>query len=136
MKKILCLALLAIFFAAGVSTAEVPNLIGNWTGSWGGYVEGKGYSEMTKQESMIFAFTEQKGRIFAGNLTIKQENEPEINEGFAGAVGLDNKTLYIVEFLRGYALATIISEDKIDLVYLADGENATVSIDELHRATG
>lgn len=91
---------------------------------------------MTEQESMIFAFTEQKGRIFAGNLTIKQENEPDIKEGFAGAVGLDNKTIYIAEFEKGYAIATIISKDKIDLVYLADGENATVSIDELHRVTG
>ena len=45
---------------------------------------------MTENESMFF-FREQKGRIFAGNLTIMLDNEPEIDEGFAGAVGLDNR---------------------------------------------
>lgn len=134
MKKICCFALMfLVLLATGMAAAEVPDLLGKWTGSWTSYDEGKGLHEMTENESMILAFTEQEGRIFAGNLTIMLEDETEIDEGFAGAVGLDNKTLYIVEFDGGYAQGTIISNNEIELIYLIDGENASVAIDKLQR---
>jgi hypothetical protein len=134
MKQISCLALLVlVFLATGISAAEVPDLLGIWTGSWSAYDEGKGYSNSMENGSLIFAFLEQDDRIFAGNVTIKLENETEIGEGFAGAIGLDNKTLYIAEFDKGYALGTIISDDEMELIYLADGENASVAIDKLYR---
>jgi hypothetical protein len=122
-----------VFLATGISAAEVPDLLGIWTGSWSAYDEGKGYSNSMENGSLIFAFLEQDDRIFAGNVTIKLENETEIGEGFAGAIGLDNKTLYIAEFDKGYALGTIISDDEMELIYLADGENASVAIDKLYR---
>jgi len=134
MKQIWCLALLVlVFLATGISGAEVPDLLGIWTGSWSAYDEGEGYSNSMENGSLIFAFLEQDDRIFAGNITIKLENETEIGEGFAGAIGLDNKTLYIAEFDKGYALGTIISDDEMELIYLADGENASVAIDKLYR---
>ena len=134
MKQIWCLTLLVlVFLATGISAAEVPDLLGIWTGSWSGYDEGKGYSNLTENVSIIFTFLEQDDRIFAGNITIKPENETEIGEGFAGAIGLDNRTLYIAEFDKGYALGTFISNDEMELIYLADGENASVAIDQLHR---
>ena len=134
MKQILCLTLLIlVFLATGISAAEVPDLLGIWTGSWSAYDEGKGYSNSTENGSIIFTFLEQDDRIFAGNITIKPENETEIGEGFAGAIGLDNKTLYIAEFDKGYAMGTFISNDEMELIYLADGENASVAIDRLYR---
>ena len=134
MKQIWCLALsVLVFLATGISAAEVPDLLGIWTGSWSAYDEGKGYSNSMENRSLIFAFLEQDDRIFAGNITIKLENETEIGEGFAGAIGLDNRTLYIAEFDKGYALGTIISDDEMELIYLADGENASVAIDKLYR---
>ena len=134
MKQILCLTLLIlVFLATGISAAEVPDLLGIWTGSWSAYDEGKGYSNLTENISIIFTFLEQNGRIFAGNIKIKPENETEISEGFAGAIGLDNKTLYIAEFDKGYAMGTFISNDEMELIYLADGENASVAIDRLYR---
>jgi hypothetical protein len=134
MKQIWCLALLVlVFLATGISAAEVPDLLGIWTGSWSAYDEGEGYSNSMENGSLIFAFLEQDDRIFAGNITIKLENETEIGEGFAGAIGLDNRTLYIAEFDKGYALGTIISDDEMELIYLADGENASVAIDKLYR---
>jgi hypothetical protein len=60
-------------------------------------------------------------------------NGTEIVEGLAGAIGLDNKTLYIAEFNEGYALGTIISDDEIEPIYLADGGMGGVAIDTLHR---
>jgi len=134
MKKIWCFDLVVlVFLATGICAADVPDLLGNWTGSWSGYDEGTGYSKLAESGRIIFAFTEQEDRILAGNMTILLENETKIGKGFAGAIGLDNKTLYIAEFDKGYALGTIISNDEIELIYLADGENGSVAIDRLYR---
>ncbi|MHB8120465.1 MAG: hypothetical protein ACYDHX_17400 [Methanothrix sp.] len=63
----------------------------------------------------------------------KLENGTEIVEGFFGAIGLDNKTLYIAEFNEGYDLGTIISDDEMELIYLQDGKMAETTIGRLHR---
>jgi hypothetical protein len=133
MKKVLCLAWLVVLLATGISSAKVPDLLGRWTGSWSGYDEGKGYSNSNASGIINYTFVEQKDRIFAGNLTIMLKDGTEINQGFAGAIGLDNKTLYIIELDLGYSLGTVISNNEIELMFLTDGENASVAIDELHR---
>jgi hypothetical protein len=134
MKKIWCFALLVLVFSAtGICVAKVPSLQGNWTGSWNGYDEGQGYSNTTENERITLTIVEQKDRIFSGNITIKQENKTVISEGLSGAVSLDNKTLYIAEFGKGYSIGTIISNDEMELIYLADGKNGSVAVDRLYR---
>jgi len=134
MKQIWCFALLIlVFLATGTCAAEVPDMRGIWTGSWNAYDEENGFSNLTENASIIFTIEEQEGRIFAGNITFNPHNERSAAEGVAGAIGLDNKTLSIAEFDEGYALGTIISNDEIELIYLADGENASVAIDRLYR---
>ena len=129
MKKILILALLVlVFLATGISAAKVPDLQGNWTGSWSGYNDGKG----SENGSILFNIDEQKDSLFAGNLTITLKNETEA-AGFAGAIGLDNKTLYISQFDEGYSLGTMISNDEMKLVFLSDGKGGWVAIDTLYR---
>jgi len=133
MKKILSFALLVlVFLATGISAAKVPDLQGNWTGSWSGYNDGKGYSNVSENGSILFNFEEQRDRLFIGNLTIKLKNET-FASGFAGAIGLDNKTLYISQFDKGYSLGTIISNDEMELIYLSDGKGGSVAIDRLYR---
>jgi hypothetical protein len=133
MKKILILALLVlVFLATGISAAKVPDLQGNWTGSWSGYDNGKGYPNLSENGSILFNFEEQKDRLFFGNITIKLKNETEV-AGFAGAIGLDNKTLYISQFDEGYSLGTMISNDEMKLVFLSDGKGGWVAIDKLYR---
>jgi hypothetical protein len=134
MKKIWCLALLVlVFLATGICAAEVPDLLGKWTGleSWYGAVNGS--AKLTENESLNVTVVEQKNRLFTGNLTYKSENGTEIVEGFSGAIGLDNKTLYFAEFNEGYDLGTVISDDEIELIYLQDGKMAEVTIGRLHR---
>ena len=134
MKKIWSFALLVlVFLATGISAAKVPDLRGNWTGSWSGYDDGKGYPNLSENGSILFNFEEQKERLFVGNLTIKLKNETTASGGFAGAIGLDNKTLYISQFDEGYSLGTMISNDEMKLVYLADGKGGWVAIDKLYR---
>ena len=134
MEKIRNFSLLVlVFLATGICAAEFPDLLGNWTGSWVGYDEVTGYSNSTDNGRINFAFTEQEGRVFSGNLTINLENETEIGNDFAGAIGLDNKTLYIAEFGKGYSTGTIVSNDEIELIYLMDGEGGSVAIDRIYR---
>ena len=134
MKKTLSFALLVlVFLATGISAAKVPDLQGNWTGSWSGYDDEMGYSNLSENGSILFNFEEQKDRLFVGNLTIKLKNETTASGGFAGAIGLDNKTLYITQFDTGYSLGSIISNDEMELIYLSDGKGGSVAIDRLHR---
>jgi hypothetical protein len=100
-------------------------------GSWNSYGEANGHPILSNG-TINMAITDQKDRIFAGNLTVKFQNETMSN-GFAGAIGLDNKTFYLSEFEKGYALGTIVSSNEIEYVYLADGENGSEAIDKLHR---
>ena len=129
MKKIWLILL--ILLTTGICTAQVPDLVGNWTASGNGYVAGNGFYKLP-EDSLIFSVVEQNGRLFVGNVTYTQ-NGTEIVEGFAGAIGLDNKTLYRVEFNEGYSLGTIISENEIEMIYLEDGEMGRAFIDNLHR---
>ena len=134
MKKILCLALLVlVFLATGICAAKVPDLLGKWTGLESWYGEVNGSAKLTENKSLNVTVVEQKNRLFTGNLTYKLENGTEIVEGFAGAIGLDNKTLYFAEFNEGYDMGTIISNDEIELIYLQDGKMAETTIGRLHR---
>lgn len=135
MKKIWGFALLIlVFWATGMCVAEVPDLLGNWTGLGNGrYAAENGSSKPIENWSLNVTIGEQKDRPFTGNLTYKDENGTEIVEGFAGAIGSDNKTLYISEYKEDYDIGTIVSDDEIELIYLQDGKKGEIEIDWLHR---
>ena len=119
--------------ATGICTAKVPDLVGNWTGSHEGYHKGQGTVEQLEEGVVSLVINEQNDRVFMGNLTYRMANGAEGTDGFAGAIGSDNKTLYIAEFGTGYDLGTIISEDEIDLIYINDGKTGEAAIEKLHR---
>jgi hypothetical protein len=121
------LALLTI----GICAAEIPDLVGNWAGTGPGYDEETGYVE-DMDDILTFSITEQQGRIFNGELTYLSSNGTDVVEGFAGIIDVDNKTIYIAEFVSGYDVGTIISEDEIDMMYL-DSEAGEVFIETLRR---
>lgn len=111
----------------GPAAGNIPNLIGNWTGPGEGYQNGSGYLNENEAGILTMMVSEQKDRLFTGNLIINASSEHEvlspITEGFSGVIGLDNKTLYIAEYEKGYDIGTIISSDKVELCYLEDGKN-------------
>ncbi len=135
MKKIWSFALLVlIFWATGACVAEVPDLLGNWTGLGDGrYAEDDGSYIPVENWSINVTIGEQKDRLFSGNMTYKLGNGTEVVEGFAGAIGSDNKTLYFAENIKGYDIGSIISDDEIELIYLQDGKDGEIEIDRLHR---
>ncbi|MGB7545393.1 MAG: hypothetical protein WBL92_07310 [Methanothrix sp.] len=130
MKKIWLILL--ILMTAGICTAEVPDLVGNWAGSQNTYVAENGSYKLLENESTSLVITEQKDRLFTGYVTYPSDGK-EIVESFAGAIGLDNKMFYIAELNEGYDFGTIISDDEIELMYLADGENGRTVINTLYR---
>ncbi|NPV62691.1 MAG: hypothetical protein HPY61_08690 [Methanotrichaceae archaeon] len=123
--------LILILSATGICVAEIPNLVGNWTGSGPGYDEDLGYVDEADY-SLNFSVTTQKDRIFNGDISYRV-NGTEVVEGFAGAIGLDNKTIYIAEFNSGYDLGTIISKDEIEMIYIQDGDPTEVFAETLRR---
>jgi hypothetical protein len=133
MKRFLAFTLFAVLLVIGISGAEIPNLQGNWIGTWNGYGGANGHS-IWANGSINLTITDQKERIFGGNLTVNIQNETT-SSGIAGAIGLNNRTFYLAEFEKGYALGTIISDNEIEYIYLADGENGSVAIDDLHRVS-
>jgi hypothetical protein len=123
------LVLLALL-TMGICSAEIPNLVGNWAGTGPGYDEEAGYI-VDEDNILTFSITEQQGRIFSGELTY-QLNGTDVVEGFAGIIDVDSKNIYIAEFVSGYDVGTIISEDEIDMMYL-DSEAGEVFIETLRR---
>ena len=118
--------------AIGICTAQVPDLVGNWTGSQNAYIAENGVYRLSENESTNLAIIEQRDRLFTGYVTYPSDGK-EIVENLAGAIGLDNKTFYIAELNEGYDFGTIISDDEIELIYLADGGQGRTVIDKLYR---
>jgi hypothetical protein len=120
-----------LILIAGICAAQATDLVGNWTGSTTGYVGADGAYNLVENDSICFAISAQNDRLFTGNVTYARDGETII-ESFAGAIGVDNKTLYIAES-KGYGFGTIISDDEIELIYLENGGTVLAAIDKLHR---
>ncbi len=87
---------------------------------------------MNENGSISYSITDQKDRLFKGNMTYTI-NGTEIAEGFAGAIGRDNKTFHLAEYDKGYDMGTIISGDEIEMIYIEDGDSGWAAINRLHR---
>ncbi len=125
--------------AVGLSTAEIPNLIGNWTGSFQGYDKNADYVDVNETGSLYMTISDQMDRAFTGNFTTNY-NLPKIGlvqmtEGFSGVIGWDNKTLYFAEYDKGYDIGTVLSNDSIEAIYIeeGDGETAGAYFGSYHR---
>ncbi len=130
MKKIWCGVLFAL--AMAVCTAQVPDLVGNWTGSEDAYVAANGSYKFSENLRLSLSIVEQNDRLFTGNVTYIWNGKEGVG-GFAGAIGLDNQTFYLADFNQGYNMGTIISDNEIELIYLSDGETGQVSVGRLQR---
>jgi hypothetical protein len=134
MEKIFAIGLLAFVLAVGgASATEIPNLVGIWEGPDIGYDALEGYYGDGKDNIVTLTITEQRGRLFNGTITYLDRNETEVVEGLAGVIGFDDRTFYLAEFISGYDMGTIVSEDEIELVYIHDGEMGGAATDTLRR---
>jgi len=130
MDEKLVFALAALMFASiGLSAAEIPNLVGNWTGSYEGYANSNDYMASNETGAITLLISEQQGRLFTGNLS----EMGQWTAAVSGAIALDNQTFYMTESDGGYDIGTVLSSDSIELLYLADGEKGGAFMDKFHR---
>jgi len=130
MDKKLVIAMAALILAAiGLSAAEIPSLVGNWTGSYEGYTNGGGYKATNETGAITLVISEQIGRLFTGNLS----ESGQVTAAISGVIALDNKTFYMTEYDGGYDVGTVLSSDTIEMLYLEDVEKGGAFIDEFHR---
>jgi uncharacterized protein YxeA len=73
MKKIWLILL--ILMTTGICTAQVPNLVGNWTGSQNTYVAENGSYKLFENQSTSLVIAEQKDRLFTGYVTYPSDGK-------------------------------------------------------------
>jgi hypothetical protein len=144
-KSILCASILILAVLIGGCTtttqvsnaaaAETPGLIGNWTGTMTGYDYGEGYNDYSGY-TMTLSVTEQKDRIFSGEVSFTDPNGTPIWEvtPFAGAIGHDGKTLTIIEDGGGYSSGSLIAPDEMEIIYANGNEPFSIAIDSLKKS--
>ena len=128
-KRSVFASLTLILATIGLSAAEIPSLVGNWTGSYEGCANSGSYIATNGTAAIMLEISEQIGRLFTGNLS----ELGQATAAVSGAIALDNRTFYMTEYDGGYDIGTVLSRDTIELLYLEDGEKGGAFIDEFHR---
>ncbi len=123
-KMVLVMALLALCIPA--LAVDMPNLVGNWTGSY----EGPNITNITSlnpagdlsfdeigDATWVFIIAQQKNSSFVG----KRINSTGSPRKLVGIVGFDNKTISMVDETDGYLWGEMISPNEMQLVRLRTG---------------
>ncbi len=130
--------LFAIALLPAVALAEVPNIVGTWTGQTTASVYGSGGHHPKDLGSafnfrpieMTYVFEQQKGRNFHGKLTSRADSEILV-----GTFSRDNKTGIMVD-LDGRFSFDLYETNKMEVCYghpLGTGNNAVAACIELTR---
>lgn len=112
-------------------TQVEPNLIGNWTGTFTGYIDTAGYQVF--QEPMILNIVEQSDRLFKGRVTYPL-NGTMVTKDIAGALSLDGRSFKTIEYPGGFSDGVIISADEIEMIYRDTTDPSKIAIDTLKRS--
>jgi hypothetical protein len=127
----------AVFFLCmfvgmtGITTADIPNLVGNWTGP---YVEYGNQSFSEKEGGFFFLnITEQKDRIFVGNSSYVKADGTPVMMKMAGVISADGTELSVVEQNNGYSHGKVLGPDAFELTYLTDKDPISVAVDQFNR---
>ncbi len=118
---VLLLALCVPAMAQTTKTAEMPNLVGNWTGvmdsvGWEkntAWMPNETVSYWPKGEEMLMIM-EQNGTMFSGKIVPKLS--PRSAEVALGVIGSDNVTINMVDE-DGYYYGEMMSPTKMELFY-------------------
>lgn len=124
------LALLAVLCMIGMTVADIPDLVGNWSGSSIGYQEGIGLADYPDGTFSI-TITEQTDRVFTGYILTKDNSGADFHKNMSGVISADGKEIYLAEHGEGISIGTIISPDEFELTYLQSGDSAYAGIDHL-----
>jgi ABC-type transport system substrate-binding protein len=109
----------------------MPNLVGNWTGTYTGYIEETGYQVFYGVVTM--KVIEQNDRLFKGQTSFLV-NGTVITTDFAGVLSRDGKSFETVEYPDGFSDGVIISEDEIELIFRGNANPSRIAIDTFKRS--
>lgn len=148
MKTILCAGLLlaAVLFCGCTTSSDqstvtadiqTPNLIGNWTGTMTGYVDGIGYTDYSGY-TLTLRITEQEDRVFSGEATFAEQLGWE-SVPFAGVIGRDGRTITMVQSGGsdgdgGYSSGYLTGSDEMEVIYSVVSNPFSITIDVLKRS--
>ncbi|HNB03368.1 MAG TPA: hypothetical protein PLV88_03670 [Methanoregulaceae archaeon] len=113
-------------------TQVEPNLVGNWMGTFTGYIDTAGYQVF--QEPMTLTIVEQSDRLFKGRVTYPL-NGTMVTKDVAGALSLDGRSFKTIEYPSGFSDGIIISADEIEMIYRDTTDPSKIAIDTLTRIT-
>ena len=113
---LLCTTIGLSFVSA--DTTEIPDLVGNWTGTSTGHNAVKGYFQ-EGDYGYVFSVTEQKGRIFNGTLYVT-EKENITAYPYSGVISHDLKSFTIAEYGTGEDFGYLISPGEMELTLLVN----------------
>jgi hypothetical protein len=122
-KKLLCLFVICLFVVSAsfaLAESEIPNLVGAWkvtsegavlikAGKTSGKTNARSEFRNLNAELVV---EKQKGSAFYGYF-----KRPQKTEKLVGVIGHDNKTAHWAG-RNGFGQATIVSSDKMGVVYL------------------
>lgn len=142
MKAVLCAGILlfAVLICgcttvspeSGSAVASSPSLLGNWTGTVDGYTEGMGYSVFSN-DSMTLKVTEQRGRIFSGEIVLANQSGVWKDVTCAGVIGRDGRVLTLVQTGGGHSSGVLVAPGEIEFIYSDGGEPFTIAINSLKK---
>ncbi len=121
------LLLLAIIALTGIAFAETPDMVGTWTGSATAHHEERGIIE-GPDNSIIMNISEQKGRIFYGDIQIMNKDGTYRSEKLAGIIELSGEEFIILEHDQGISLGDFIGPDEIEIIYIENAEGDEAGI--------
>jgi len=122
----------AVSTPAAATPAPLPDLTGNWTGPAYGYADKKGFTDFGG-ELMTMRVTDQKDRLFSGQMFFRSRNGGTENETFAGVIGRDGTSLTIIEQNGGQDTGTVISPNEIELIFMNHAAPYSIAVDSLKR---
>jgi len=112
--------------------SPAPDLTGNWTGPTFGYADKKGITDFGG-ELMTMRVTDQKDRVFDGQMFFRSRNGGMENETFAGVIGRDGTSLTIIEQDGGQDTGSVINPNEIELIFMNHAPPYSIAIDSLKR---
>jgi len=132
MKKI---AFVIVLLALCIPTlaVDMPNMVGNWTGSY----EGVGFENITSsnpdgnltffkigETTWTISIEEQNGAGFVGE---KSSTTNPVMQKLVGIIGFDNKTISMADE-TGYYLGEMISPAEMQLLHYENGKDGMAAV--------
>jgi hypothetical protein len=138
MKALSFLPVFLFVISTGLSVSaaelsEIPDLVGNWTGTSTGHNAMDGYF-YEGDFTYVFSVTDQNGRVFNGTLYVADINETTLYP-YSGIISYDQKTLVITEYGTGMDTGYLISPEEMELILLVNEKNAFAVLCTLKKGT-